>query len=334
MTASDRRRRPAVLLLAAALVGLAGAAPAAAQESPPEAPSCLPEGAEQPMRYDGWPVPGQAQASGDLIPYIVSTQLVAGPARILLTLLDSTNAILAAPDVPVTVALYDLVADPATPVATVDGAYLDPGTGRGLYRIAAELRCWGDWGMEVTAGLPGGPVSARVITGVLPAGSTPRIGTPAPLSDSPVGTTSAEIAAITTDLDPEPAFYAYSIADAVTSGRPSAILFATPMLCATATCGPTLDIVKKVAAEVGDALVVVHVEPYQLRLTEGGIQPLLSADGQLQPLPAVFDWGLPTEPYLFIVDAQGRIAAALEGIVGEDELRAAVLDVLGGATAG
>lgn len=334
MTASDRHRRPAALLLSTVLLALAGAAPAAAQESVPEAPACLPDGAEQPMRYDGWPVPGQAQASGDLIPYIVSTQVVAGPARILLTLLDSTNAILAAPDVPVTVAFHDLVADPATPVATVEGRYLDPGTGRGLYVVAADLRCWGDWGLEVTAGLPGGPVSARVITGVLPAGSTPRIGMPAPLSDSPVGTTSAEIAAITTDLDPEPAFYATSIADAVTSGKPSAILFATPLLCATATCGPTLDIVKKVAAEVGDALIVVHVEPYQLRLTEGGIQPLLSADGQLQPIPAVFEWGLPTEPFLFLVDAEGRIAASLEGVVGEDELRAAVLDVLAGAAAG
>ena len=34
------------------------------------------------------------------------------------------------------------------------------------------------------------------------------------------------------------------------------------------------------------------------------------------------------EPYLFLVDAEGNVFAKFEGIVGGDELRAAVEDVL------
>ena len=40
------------------------------------------------------------------------------------------------------------------------------------------------------------------------------------------------------------------------------------------------------------------------------------------------EWGIPVEPYLFVLDADGRVFARFEGVVGGDELRAAVEDVL------
>ena len=54
-----------------------------------------------------------------------------------------------------------------------------------------------------------------------------------------------------------------------------------------------------------------------------GLRPRLDADGHLQPVPAALDYGIPVEPYLFVVDAQGDVFAKFEGIVGGDELRAA-----------
>ena len=122
-----------------------------------------------------------------------------------------------------------------------------------------------------------------------------------------------------------------TVADAVTSGRPSVILFATPMFCQTAACGPTLDVVKGIAADYKDRITFVHVEPYALRLTDAGIQPDLDADGHLQPVPATVEWGLPTEPYLFVVDEDGTVAAMFEGVMGTDELRAAFEEVAAGA---
>ena len=138
-----------------------------------------------------------------MIPYLVSTQITAGPSRFLFTLIDSTNDVLAAADVPVTAAFYDLAADAETPVATVDAVFLDPGNGRGLYRTAVDFTCAGEWGVVVDRALPaplpsGAPsgavaspatvsVTSRVIFEVRPAGTVPAIGAPAPESDSPTG---------------------------------------------------------------------------------------------------------------------------------------------------
>jgi hypothetical protein len=279
-----------------------------------------------------------------MIPYLVSTQITAGPSRFLFTLIDSSNQVLAAADVPVTADFYNLAVDPERPVASTTASYLDPGTGRGLYRTNVDFTCAGEWGVVVTAELPaplpsGAPsgavaspatqtVTSRVIFQVAPAGTVPAIGAPAPESDSPVAATAADLARISTDDDPDPDFYTMTIAQAVTSGMPSAILFATPQFCQTATCGPMLDLMETIAADYKGQVQFVNVEPYRLRETPQGLQPDLDADGRLQPVQSVLDWGLPTEPYLFIVDADGRIFASFEGILGEDEVRTALTDVV------
>jgi len=40
------------------------------------------------------------------------------------------------------------------------------------------------------------------------------------------------------------------------------------------------------------------------------------------------DFKLETEPWVFVADAQGILRAKFEGIVSEDELKAAILSVL------
>ena len=46
-------------------------------------------------------------------------------------------------------------------------------------------------------------------------------------------------------------------------------------------------------------------------------------------VPATNEWGLPTEPYVFVVDAAGNIFAKFEGIAAADELEAALESVAG-----
>ena len=41
------------------------------------------------------------------------------------------------------------------------------------------------------------------------------------------------------------------------------------------------------------------------------------------------EWGLLTEPYTFVLDGEGRVAAKFEGFVNEDELAEALAAVLG-----
>ena len=59
------------------------------------------------------------------------------------------------------------------------------------------------------------------------------------------------------------------------------------------------------------------------RLTPS-LQPVLNAEGHLQPAPWIQSWELLTEPFVAIVDADGKVRAKFEGVVARDELDAAI----------
>jgi hypothetical protein len=269
----------------------------------------------------------------DIVPIIQSSLLAVGPNRFLYNVLDPTFRQLAAPEATSSVVFYALERDPTTPASTQEASYLSSGLGRGLYRANVGFDCAGEWGAEIAFELPDGSTARqRVRFEVLPHGTTPAIGAPAPRSESPTARTAAELAAISSDPHPWPPAYDTSVAEAVTSGRPSLIFFATPGFCQSGYCGPTVELVKSVAREYEDEVDLVTVEPYELRATSNGLQPALDEDGHLRPVAAARDYGIPVEPYLFVVDAAGDVFARFEGIVGADELRAALEDVLGEST--
>jgi hypothetical protein len=147
--------------------------------------------------------------------------------------------------------------------------------------------------------------------------------------DTPTATDAAGIAAISTDVKPDPDFYTTSIADALAAHEPFVVVFATPAFCRSATCGPTLDLVKGVAPDFKGRLTFIHVEPYQLKMADGHLQPVLDENNNPIPIKPVDDWGLQTEPYVFVVDGTGKLSAKFEGIVSPEELRAAFDAVAG-----
>lgn len=145
----------------------------------------------------------------------------------------------------------------------------------------------------------------------------PAVGQPALASESKVIGPGIEVADLTTDQDPDLDFYAMTVAEAVRSGRPSVIVFATPLLCRTAVCGPVLDEMKSLAS-AHDGVNFVHVEIYE---------PVDLDEVELIPVPAVVEWQLPSEPWIFVVDGEGLVAASFEGFTLGAEV-AAVLDDL------
>ncbi len=289
-------------------------------------PVCAPEAGPAGDLPD-WPLAGSADA--DFLPIVMSSLITYGHNRFLYNVLDGSYRQLAAAEVPSRVDFYAIERDPAVPHARAGAAYLSSGLGRGLYRTEVDFDCVGEWGAEVFVEGPDGEwVSERLRFAVYPHGSTPAIGEAPPLSDSYTAATLEEAGTISTDQHPYLPAYDKTVAETVTSGRPSLVFFATPAFCQTGFCGPTVELVKSVAREHEGEVEFVNVEPYELHLTENGLQPLLSEDGQLQPVSAALEWGIPVEPYLFLLDAEGRVFAKFEGIVGGDELRAAVADVL------
>ena len=140
---------------------------------------------------------------------------------------------------------------------------------------------------------------------------TPEIGQIPPAVQTPTIADVDHLSGITTDSNPEQKFYELSIGAALEAGRPAVIVFATPKFCTSQVCGPTLSIVKDVAEDFPQVN-FIHVEPYDLD----------EVPERLDPVPAATAWGLPTEPWVFVTDAQGRLAAKYEGSVAPQELKA------------
>ena len=267
-----------------------------------------------------------------IVPIIMSSLVSVGPSRFLFSLSDDDYRVISAPEVAVDVDFYSLGRDPETPAHSTASAYLDTQLGRGLYRASVDFDCAGDWGADMTATFEDGREErARLRFTVHPQGTTPAIGAPAPRSDSPTASTIAEIRQVSTDPNPFPGAYERTVGEVVDAGRPSLVFFATPAFCQTGYCGPTVNLVKSVAIDYEDDIGFVNVEPYELHLTENGLQPKLDENGRLIPVQAVLDYGIPVEPYLFLVDADGDVFAKFEGVVGADELRASIEDALAAA---
>jgi hypothetical protein len=273
-----------------------------------------------------WPVGGGEDPA--VIPVIASSLLAAEPSRFMYSLTDGDYRVLTSSDVPSSIDFYALERDAQSAAASVDAVYLDTLLGRGLYRASVDFDCAGEWGAEISAELEDGTtVSERLRFRVHPQGTTPAIGAAAPRSDSLTASTTAEMRLISTDPNPFPGAYERTVGEVVTAGQPSLVFFATPAFCQTGYCGPTVNLVKSVAIDYEDQIGFVNVEPYELHVTENGLQPRLE-DGDLVPVQAVLDYGIPVEPYLFLVDAEGDVFAKFEGVVGADELRAAIEDAL------
>ena len=93
------------------------------------------------------------------------------------------------------------------------------------------------------------------------------------------------------------------------------VIFATPAWCTSQACGPLLDQTKALVPDYPD-VDFVHVEVYE------DIQ--VTSFDDLVTVGAVAEWGLPSEPWVFVVEADGTVAISLEGVASDQELRAAI----------
>ncbi len=94
--------------------------------------------------------------------------------------------------------------------------------------------------------------------------------------------------------------------------KPVVLLFATPALCQSRTCGPVVDIAEQVRAENGKGVTFIQQEIFQ------------DNDPGKPYRQQVLAWRLPTEPWAFVIDRRGRIAARFEGVFSVGELARAV----------
>ncbi len=272
-------------------------------------------------------------ASGQptVLPVIVSSEQVVGPNRLLFSFLDpSGTRPVATEDRTASVRLWPDARGEAAAVSA-EGRFIwaIPDV-TGVYVAYVDLAEAGPWTAEFTTSLPGEP--SEVLSfgfDVQETGFARRIGDTAPPVRTPtLADVGSDVRQLSTDPVPVERFYETSVDDALAAGRPFVLVFATPLFCTSATCGPLLE-QTKVAAAAHPDLTVINVEPYQMEWKDERLQPILGGQGQLQPIEAVETYGILSEPWIYVVDADGTITAVFEGAVAADELEAAFAAVEG-----
>ena len=120
---------------------------------------------------------------------------------------------------------------------------------------------------------------------------------------------------ITTSRPPDLPLLRYSIAGSLAAHRPFVVTFATPKFCTSRTCGPVVDVVEAVRRRFEPrGIRFIHVEVFT------GNDPNRGYNRWMR------QWGLASEPWVFLVGADGRVRHEIRGAGGARDDRLAVLE--------
>ncbi len=258
------------------------------------------------------PVATQAQIQVALVP----SELVIGPNRFAVGLLDAAGQVINDADVrfryfdlsTASMPRFESEAE-ATRLVTPDGATAIFAHNRSFDRAGA-------WGVEVYAQLSATQSAVkRIGFEVVAASPALRVGQTAPPVDTPTAASvDGHLERLASARAPLAGLYQVSLAEALKNGKPTVVLFATPAFCQTRFCGPAYEVTGNLLARYGAAANFVHVEVYS------GLPDPSANNWQIAPAMAAF--GLATEPWLYLIDADGVVAYRVEGLFTEAEVEA------------
>lgn len=141
------------------------------------------------------------------------------------------------------------------------------------------------------------------------------IGDMAPTSQNRIWDGSSDLKLITSDPEPEAAYYQKTIAEALTEDKPLVVVFSTPGLCASKLCAPVMRSIKPLWTTYGDRVNFIHVEVYEDFET-------------LSWVSTMNEWQLQSEPWVYIINAEGVVSARLDGPVAPSELEPLIEAIL------
>ena len=272
---------------------------------------------------DGTTAPQETEEMG-VVPIPVNSEVVVGPNRFGLALIGEDNTpILESPDTSVRLTFsYEGVVVKDELDTSFTWAIPDV---NGFWNANVEFDDAGEWEGEAVITRSGEDTTVSFTFVVLPESVVPNVGAAAVPTENLTLATESNLLRITTDLEPEESFYEMTVTDAIEADRPFVLVFATPAFCQTRFCGPVVDNIKVVWQDFGDQANFIHIEPFELD-AEG--QLVTGTEGPITA-QSTLDWILPTEPWIFVVDADGIIAARFEGAAGASEITEALEATLG-----
>jgi len=212
------------------------------------------------------------------------------------------------------------------PAGEQDGPVLLEDTGSGVYAARVDFDRPGVWGLRVVAAFADGTVlrgSTRFMVQAEPA--VPAPGDPAPRVTNPTldDVEAGRLPAVALDSRaqdedqpiPDEHLHTTVIADAIDAGRPVVVTVGTPVYCQSRFCGPLTDVMAGLAEEYGDRAEFVLLEVWR----DFEAREVNEAAGAFIQTELGGN-----EPWVFLIDANGTIAARWDNILDVAELRAAL----------
>jgi hypothetical protein len=223
---------------------------------------------------------------------------------------------------PATVAVY--LPTPGTADEASGPTLSLPSEARGVYQAEdVTFDRAGFWQADVTADVEGlGVQRASTTLEVLddpayPAPGEAAIATENLTLDSDAPPEAIDSRAANEGEVPDPELHEWTIARAIQEGRPALVIFSTPVYCASKFCGPVTDVVQHLATRYGDRAVFIHVEIWRDYNDDPPVMNQGAADWLLRN-------GGFTEPWLFLIGADGTIVDRWANLWREDEVVAAL----------
>jgi len=186
-----------------------------------------------------------------------------------------------------------------------------------VYEAMVPLDAPGSYDVLAVAKVDGQDVAAGAqVKVVRPAqDKIPAVGErPPSVATDTLASAGGDVKAIDTRVPPG-TMHDASFAD-VLGEKPTILLFATPQLCQSRVCGPVVDVAEQLKRTYGDRVQFIHQEVYVDNVVDKGLRPPLRA------------FNLQTEPWLFAVNAEGRITTRLEGSFGFNAVERAIKSAL------
>ena len=190
-----------------------------------------------------------------------------------------------------------------------------------IFTTMVDFKESGLWGAELEVKTGSKTYRGLLLTfAVLEKTAEPSIGEPAPRTKQKIAKDVSSLAEIDSSTTPSLDLHNITVADSIASGKPTLVAFVTPAFCQTRFCGPVLkNVVIPAQQQYRDRVNVIHIEPYDLPAARRGT---------LSAVPAAEEWNLRSEPFIAILDSQGRVAAKFEGIIDLPEIKQALDAVL------
>jgi hypothetical protein len=190
--------------------------------------------------------------------------------------------------------------------------------GRGVYAAEVSFDRPGFWEVESTADIEDRGV--RMTTAafqILPEHRVPAPGERAIPSDNLTGDSNkAPRSAVDSRAGggkkiPDSELHEMTIAEAMRRGRPTLVVFSTPVYCVSRFCGPITDMVQDLARDHSGRAEFIHVEIW--RNFEKGVINEAAAEWLLRENDLL-------EPWVFLVGPDGRIVARWDNVATRDEI--------------